>query len=481
MARGKKQSRVPDKPISVLIEFRQAPGGSGAFMASVAAQLDVPGCAIDHRFEPVPMGGGMTLATGAGTFVVRAEVAGMSVVEALRARPDVVDVWIDTPIAPFSADAVRDCEPFTPKGNLADIATYLGAADLWVRGYYGEGVVVGIVDGGITAQGREIKENETPRRIGRVIGGWPEVDWGTEASRWDEHGNMCATDVLGIAPRAQLYDLRIGGAGGTSGTLSRALQAFQWAIDKHRADGTPQVLSNSWGVFQQAWDPNYAARANHPFTRKVGEAVAEGIVVLFAAGNCGADCPPAECGPDSGPGRSIWGANGHPDVITVAAVNKDEQYVGYSSQGPAALDPNKPDICGVTHFEGYFRSDSGTSAACPTVAGVAALLLQGAPAASPAQVKLSLMVTAKDVGQPGWDPQTGAGVVMAVPAFEHCVGAVWARESAAEGLTARRPSVLADDGRNANYDELVSALESMRRELLRQQQRLDEMDLRLTP
>ncbi len=520
MARREKQPEVPDRPISVLIEFRQLPGSSGAFMASVASQLDVPGCAIDHRFEPVPMGGGLTLATGAGTFIIRAEVSDMSVVEALRARPDVVGVWIDTPVAPFAraakgaasrvgrartaaarrgsstarsdARASRtaggcgvepcDCDPAEPKGNLADVANYLGATDLWVRGYYGEGVVVGIVDGGITAQGRQVKSGETQRRIGRVIGGWPEVDWGTEAARWDEHGNMCATDVLGIAPRAQLYDLRIGGVGGTDGTLSRALQAFQWAINRHRVDGTPQVLSNSWGVYQEAWDLNYASNPNHPFTRKVGEAVEEGIVVLFAAGNCGAGCPSASCGGDAGPGRSIWGANGHPSVITVAAVNRDEEYVGYSSQGPAALDPNKPDVCGVTHFDGYHRSDTGTSAACPTVAGVVALLLQGAPAASPAQVKLSLMVTARDVGPPGWDPHTGAGIVKAVPAFEHCVGSVWASEGVAAGAarggagySARR---LADAASGSALEELTAALETLRRDLARQQRRLEELDFR---
>lgn len=489
MARGEKQPDVPDRPISVLIEFRQLPGSSGAFMASVASQLDVPGCAIDHRFEPVPMGGGLTLATGAGTFIIRAEVSDMSVVEALRARPDVVGVWIDTPVAPFAREAGGcgvepcDCAPAEPKGNLADVANYLGATDLWVRGYYGEGVVVGIVDGGITAQGRRVKPGETQRRIGRVIGGWPEVDWGTEAARWDEHGNMCATDVLGIAPRAQLYDLRIGGVGGMDGTLSRALQAFQWAINRHRVDGTPQVLSNSWGVYQEAWDVNYASNPNHPFTRKVGEAVEEGIVALFAAGNCGIGCPSASCGRDAGPGRSIWGANGHPSVITVAAVNKDEEYVGYSSQGPAALDPNKPDVCGVTHFDGYHRSDTGTSAACPTVAGVAALLLQGSPAASPAQVKLSLMVTAQDVGPPGWDPHTGAGIVKAVPAFEHCVGSVWASEGVAAasaargeaGYSARRP---VDAASASALEELTAALETLRRDLARQQRRLEELDLR---
>ena len=64
---------------------------------------------------------------------------------------------------------------------------------------------------------------------------------------------------------------------------------------------------------------------------------------------------------DVGPGRSIWGANGHPLVLTVGAVNSRGQLAGYSSQGPAALTPQKPDICSITHFQGYSISDHGTS------------------------------------------------------------------------------------------------------------------------
>lgn len=35
----------------------------------------------------------------------------------------------------------------------------------------------------------------------------------------------------------------------------------------------------------------------------------------------------------------------------------NEQFVGYSSQGPAALDPDKPDFCSITHFTGFSTSD----------------------------------------------------------------------------------------------------------------------------
>jgi len=234
---------------------------------------------------------------------------------------------------------------------------------------------------------------------------------------------MCSTDVLGMAPDAQLYDLRVAGDGGSPGTISRALQAFNWAISQHRLDGTPHVLTNSWGIFQESWDETYARDPNHPFTRKVVEAIGEGILVLFAAGNCGDTCPDGRCGGDVGNGRSIWGANGHPLVMTVGAVNRLEQFIGYSSRGPAALDPNKPDFCSISHFTGYFDSDSGTSAATPILAGIVALLKHAKPAATQDDVKKALRATAKDIGAAGFDVHSGAGIVQGFAAFQSLTAA----------------------------------------------------------
>jgi serine protease AprX len=422
--------READDRISVLVEMAGGAGASPVAMSGAARGIDLAGFDSDEEFVPVPLQpGGVPAAFGMAaaeptTYVVRGRVRSEEDMAALRARPEVVDVWVDTPIAPFPGIAEVqespaagtcpippcDCSPSTPRGNIADVATYLGVSQVWAEGYRGTGMVVGVVDGGITAQGRPVKAGETSRRIPRVIGGWPVADWGTEASRWGEHGNMCSTDVLGMAPEAQIYDLRIAGAADIPATISRALQAFQWAIDRHRVDGTPHVLSNSWGIFQESWDATYARNPNHPFTRKVVEAIAEGILVLFAAGNCGGSCPDGRCGPDNGPGRSIWGANSHPLVMTVGAVNKDEQFVGYSSQGPGALDANKPDFCCVTHFTGYFNSDSGTSASTPVLAGAVALLKQAVPSATQAGIKAALRATAKDIGPAGFDQHSGAGI-----------------------------------------------------------------------
>ena len=435
-----KKANPEAAPISVLLEMRAAPGMSPILGMNSAPALAGGALTLDPEFVPVAMGGEAEAMAGLPqTYILRGTVESEDQLRALEADPQVLRVWKDTPIAPFvhpgednsagpDMDANPamgtcpigscDCTPRTPVGTIADVARYLGADQMWSRGYRGAGIVVGVLDGGITAQGRPVKTGETARRIPRVIGGWPAASWGTEASAWGEHGNMCATDVLGMAPEAQIFDMRIAGGGGSSGTISRALQAFDWALNHYRTHGTPQILTNSWGIFQETWDATYARDPNHPFTRKVVEAVNAGIIVLFAAGNCGDTCPDGRCGPDTGSGRSIWGANGHEAVMTVGAVNLREQFVGYSSRGPAALSPRKPDFCAITHFTGYHNSDSGTSAATPILAGICALLKQVRPSANTAALKNALIASCKDIGAQGFDVHSGHGIVQPLGAYD---------------------------------------------------------------
>jgi serine protease AprX len=330
-----------------------------------------------------------------------------------------VDVGSHLPIN--SRRSPCDVDPTRANGCLFDVATYLGAEQVWENRITGEGVVVGIVDGGIWAEGR--MDPEQPGVVPRVIDGWPAQDWGTIAG-WRRHGNMLATDVLGIAPKASLYDIRISDSSHTDrGRMSDAIAGIHWAIEKYRATGTPHILCCGWGIYRQADDPKYATDPHHPLTRKIVEALDEGMIVLFAAGNGGDSCPASWCGDDCGPGKSIWGANGHPRVLSVGAVNKHKEVIGYSSQGPAALDEHKPDVCGVSHFAGYFCSDSGTSAACAVTAGVVALLKQARPALTQEAAKRALKSTAKPVGPASWNHQTGSGVIQAKAAFDAILAA----------------------------------------------------------
>ena len=344
----------------------------------------------------------------------------------IERQPNVIKVWKDAPIKPFNNCPVNhcDCQLNLAKGTLADICNYLGVNEIWNNGYKGKNIVIGIVDGGITALNRNPKGGEVAK-IPNVIDGWPESDWGTTAKNWMDHGNMVATDFLAIAPESNIYDINLSHISENitdliQGYISDAISGYDWAINRHRETGTPHILSNSWGIYEKNWDDDYATNPNHPFTRKVEEAIEEGILVLFAAGNCGDICPDQiNCGDDKGPGKSIWGANGHNLVMTVGAVNINEQYLGYSSQGPASLDNNKPDFCSISNFKGYTDCDSGTSVACPIAAGIVALLKQVKLDYNQEKIKDAIIKTAKCIGSSGWNQYSGYGIIQAKSAFDY--------------------------------------------------------------
>jgi subtilisin family serine protease len=63
-----------------------------------------------------------------------------------------------------------------------------------------------------------------------------------------------------------------------------------------------------------------------------------------------------------------------------------------------------------------FPNFPGTSAAAPHVAGVAALMRQVSPSSSPVTIYSTLDATAIDMGPPGFDNDSGFGLVQAVAA-----------------------------------------------------------------
>lgn len=168
------------------------------------------GFKIDSSFVPVPVTPSNTqrravieAAEDNQHVVVRATLTEAQLTAA-RANPDVVEIWSDPVVEPIAFPIPpRDCAPGPPKGTIADVANYLGVPQIRSTGRRGEGIVVGVVDGGITATGRALAPGEAPARtINNVIGGWPTATWGTRSKSWGYHGTMCSTDVLGMAPTA---------------------------------------------------------------------------------------------------------------------------------------------------------------------------------------------------------------------------------------------------------------------------------------
>ncbi len=99
-------------------------------------------------------------------------------------------------------------------------------------------------------------------------------------------------------------------------------------------------------------------------------------------------------------------------VLAVGAVDRRGQRAPYSSCGPNSRLP-KPDFVAVVPFPSQCRERpfSGTSAAAPQAAALAALWWSRQPTWSAAQVSAALHAAAFDLGPLGHDCETGYGLV----------------------------------------------------------------------
>lgn len=105
-------------------------------------------------------------------------------------------------------------------------------------------------------------------------------------------------------------------------------------------------------------------------------------------------------------------------VQAVGAVFRDGQRAGYSSCGPNSPRP-KPDFVAPVPFPSLWRDRpfTGTSAAAPQAAALAALCWSRHPDWTAEQVRDTLRAAARDLATPGHDCETGFGMI-ALPAVE---------------------------------------------------------------
>jgi hypothetical protein len=101
-----------------------------------------------------------------------------------------------------------------------------------------------------------------------------------------------------------------------------------------------------------------------------------------------------------------------PEVVAVGAVGANGERAAYSSCGPNSKQP-KPDFVATVPFPSLWRDRpfSGTSAAAPQAAGLAAVLWSGHPNWKAGQVRAALSRCAQDLGPAGHDCETGYGVL----------------------------------------------------------------------
>jgi subtilisin family serine protease len=296
--------------------------------------------------------------------------------------------------------------------------TRIGAGTVHDGGNKGEGVKLVIIDSGINYN--------HPDLDGNYLGGYDFVQGDEDPMDVYGHGThvagtACAEDnnngdlfgpygVVGVAPQCALYALRVLDDAGY-GDASDLIAAMQWAVNNDI-----QVANLSLG-----WDLNPGDTVKAAFD----SAEAAGLVIVAAACNNGN--PP-------GNGDNVCYPALYDSVIAVAATDVGDQRASFSSTGDQVelaapgvsvfstwndgdSYANPQPVCHTEEdMQACYKYGSGTSMASPHVAGTAALMLAANPDWTNDQVRAQLQATAADLGDTGWDPLYGFGLVDAAEA-----------------------------------------------------------------
>jgi subtilisin family serine protease len=374
--------------------------------------------------------------------------------DALRALAEVQyavrDLMVPNPrgkdIVDVTSQRVEGLDPiavpadFFPYGSDVTDATPLQEA-----GFLGQGVVVGLIDSGVSASVPSVGprviggENFVPgasepgatSALNDPHGTWVACTIGANVAfgflhtsafaaavaayctpaasapcSFDAGGGVDAIPMVGQAPFAQFFALKVFPASGGGAPESRILQAMDRAIELKGS-----TLPNMRVVNMSLGGTTFFAGGDIEDELATSMAQA-GITLVAAAGN-------------TGPSGSTIGSPGTArNILTVGAASSpvnerilrdlqfgtgigpffrpddNQQVADFSSRGPDADGRIDPDLVanGLAAFaqgaDGSLSLVSGTSFSCPTVSGIAAVLYSANASATPAKIRAALIRSA---------------------------------------------------------------------------------------
>lgn len=274
-------------------------------------------------------------------------------------------------------------------GNSTNQIQMLNGQVLHQQNYTGQGKIIAVLDSGFinvnsTSPFQRLFDNNL------ILGGYNYVSQSNDVYSLHNHGTLTLScmggfvdgQLVGTSPDASYYLFVTEDA-----ASENPVEESYWVQAAEEADRLgADVISTSLGYFTYD-NPNYSyvyenMTGNYAFASQGANiAFSKGIIVVASAGNSG-----SSSNPHIGvPAEAI-------NVLAVGAVQPDESYASFSSIGPSFDGRVKPDVMAqgqqstIANTDGEVTSGSGTSFACPIMAGAITSFWSAIPWATNQQV-----------------------------------------------------------------------------------------------
>jgi subtilisin family serine protease len=258
----------------------------------------------------------------------------------------------------------------------------ISATRAWTVTTGDDDVVIAVLDSGVDYTHSDLENNiwvrpanvapYSDRDLGVIqdVHGYNAIENNADPMDDNGHGTHCAgiigaeggndIGIAGVNWKVKIMPLKFMNAGGF-GSTKDAIEAINYVIDRKQKGVNVRAINASWGSTQKS-------RALQDVIQKAGEA---GILFVAASGNASTDNDRVPHYPSS---------YNLPNVISVAALDRNDQLASFSNYGAKSVAIAAPGVDILSTWLGNeFEEKSGTSMATPVVAGVAGLIAAKEP------------------------------------------------------------------------------------------------------